>query len=397
MTRNRWTILGTLALARASMAYQMQTVGSVSAYIAGDLRVDYTGLGMLIGLYMLPGVVLALPGGMLGMRFGDARVCTAGLALMALGGVTMGFADSYTVAAAGRALSGVGAVLLNVLLTKMVTEWFAGREIITAMALFVNSWPLGFAVGLMTQPVLAESLGWQAVMHLAAVVCALCLLLVALVYRPPPDAHRLDTAVSSHPLRLGLLPREVALVLLAGIVWATFNVGFILLVSFSPEFLIDVGYSASEAGAIASIATWLALISVPLGGYLAERSGRPDVILVVSLLAFSAAMASISAESSFVVFVILGIVNGIPAGIIMSLPGRAVRPEALGPAMGLYFTCYYVGMAALPGAAGWTRDTFLSGRAPLLFGAATIMLGLLAFIGFLLTENRVRSTDRAER
>ena len=44
-------------------------------------------------------------------------------------------------------------------------------------------------------------------------------------------------------------------------------------------------------------------------------------------------------------FVIIGLVSGIPARVIMTLPARAVRPQVLAQAMGLYFTIYYVGMA----------------------------------------------------
>src|SRR5439155_18257285 len=44
---------------------------------------------------------------------------------------------------AGRLASGAGGVLLTVQLTKMGTDWFAGKEIATAMAIFVNSWPAG--------------------------------------------------------------------------------------------------------------------------------------------------------------------------------------------------------------------------------------------------------------
>ena len=47
------------------------------------LAIDFASLGALIGLYMLPGVVIALPGGMLGQRFGAKRVVLVGLALMA--------------------------------------------------------------------------------------------------------------------------------------------------------------------------------------------------------------------------------------------------------------------------------------------------------------------------
>ena len=72
------------------MAYQVQSVGSISPFLVVDLGIDYATLGTLIGLYMLPGVVIALPGGVLGQRFGDTRMCLLSLALMTLGGVLQG-------------------------------------------------------------------------------------------------------------------------------------------------------------------------------------------------------------------------------------------------------------------------------------------------------------------
>lgn len=46
----------------------------------------------------------------------------------------------------GRVLSGAGAVLLNVLVTKMVTDWFQGRENVLALGILITSWPLGIAI-----------------------------------------------------------------------------------------------------------------------------------------------------------------------------------------------------------------------------------------------------------
>jgi hypothetical protein len=44
----------------------------------------------------------------------------------------MALSDSWTGQIAGRLVAGAGGVLLNVQMTKMVADWFAGREIATA-------------------------------------------------------------------------------------------------------------------------------------------------------------------------------------------------------------------------------------------------------------------------
>lgn len=92
---------------------------------------------MLIGLYLLPGVVIALPGGALGKALGDKRTVLVGCSIMFVGNVIMAYSDLWSAQIAGRLLTGVGGVVVNVITSKMVMDWFAEREISTAMALFL--------------------------------------------------------------------------------------------------------------------------------------------------------------------------------------------------------------------------------------------------------------------
>ena len=82
----------------------------------------------------------------------------------------MGLGDSYALVVIGRSLTGAGAVLLNVLLTKMVADWFAGREIVTAMAILVSSWPFGISLGLLSLGPLALAASWPLVMVFLSVI-----------------------------------------------------------------------------------------------------------------------------------------------------------------------------------------------------------------------------------
>ena len=58
-------------------------------------------------------------------------------------------------------------------MTKMVTDWFAGKEIATAMAIFVNSWPAGIAISLLTLPAIGTAYGVSAVYLAVAALIAL--------------------------------------------------------------------------------------------------------------------------------------------------------------------------------------------------------------------------------
>ena len=154
----RWNVLILLFIVRLSMAFQFQSVAAMSPAIVKAYVVGLGDIGLLISLYLAPGIAFALPGGEIGRRFGDKRVVLFGLILMIAGGLLMAFAPAWHWQIAGRIVAGVGGVVLNVLMSKMVTDWFAGKEIATAMAIFVNSWPAGIALCLFLLPaIVAES------------------------------------------------------------------------------------------------------------------------------------------------------------------------------------------------------------------------------------------------
>ena len=126
---------------------QFQSIAPVAPLLIADLALSYAELGLLIGLYLLPGTVLALPGGLLGERFGNCRVVLWALALMVGGGLVTAASDALWQAAAGRLVSGAGGVLLTLVLSRMTAEWFAGREISTAMGVMLTGWPIGIGLG----------------------------------------------------------------------------------------------------------------------------------------------------------------------------------------------------------------------------------------------------------
>ncbi len=379
------------------MGFQFQSIASVSPFLIDELAIDYTLLGTLIGLYILPGVVFALPGGMLGKRFGDKQVVLAGLAMMALGGVLVGMAGDYASAVAGRTLSGCGGVLLNILLTKMTMDWFAKRELALAMAILVNSWPFGIALALVSQSAAAVALGWPVVLHGTAALALVSFALIAIGYRAPPDLAspgQAEPAVA--PRWLFALGRtEFVGVTLAAAAWALFNVGLILIVSFGPTFLTARGLPLEEAAWMVSLGTWLGIGTVPLGGYLAQRWGHPNLVMAVSLTAAVAICAVLPwTESPLLPFIAFGVFAWAPAGPIMALVSETLSADNRAVGMGVFFTWYYAAMGVLPPLAGLARDLSGSPDAPIYFASA-MMLCALACVGLFRLHRRAVATVSA--
>ena len=141
------------------MAMQYQSIGALSPLLSDRFGIGLAEIGVLIGLFVVPAVVFALPGSTIGQRFGEKPVVVVSFVLMAVGACVMALTDNWSVFLIGHLLAGLGGVLVNILMTKMVADWFVGAEITTALAIFINSWPFGIALSLVVFPPLATSLG----------------------------------------------------------------------------------------------------------------------------------------------------------------------------------------------------------------------------------------------
>ena len=367
-------MLALLFAARTAMGFQFQAVGSVGSYIASDLHVTYAAVGTLIGLYLLPGVVVSLPGGMLAGRFADKTVCATGLLMMVAGGAWLGAAHGVGEAMAARTLSGAGAVVFNLVLTKMAADWFAGREIVLAMAAVLASWPFGIGLGSMVQPALAAAHGWRWLMHLTAAASGLALLLMLILYRSPPGAVRAAEGTLLPPRRA--LPAMLA----AGAMWGCFNTPFVLFVSFAPFVLLQRGLSLVAATIVTGAGMWIVMVSVPLAGAVVQRLGRPDAAIVLfGLIAGLILLCIPLGIFPLIACLLYGAAMGPPAGAIMALPARVLAPGDRAAGYGVFFTVFYAMMAAAPAVAGALRDLTGTPAAALVLAA-----GLMASVAPLL-------------
>jgi MFS family permease len=375
----RWLILAVLTFARTAMGFQFQSVAAVSPFLLDQFHMSYAALGSLMGLYLLPGVAVALPSGMLAQRFGDKRIVGIGLAAMTFGGLLMASSETIAQLTAGRVLSGAGAVLLNVLVTKMVADWFRARESVVALGILITSWPLGIAIALVVLPACANAFSWQAATYMTAALTALAWALVVILYRAPAIGSEGELG----RFQFGLTRNELWLATFAGFVWTFYNIGFIIVLAFGPEFLIASGHSAATASAIVSAVGWIIIPALPIGAWLAERVGRPDVTMMVCFLSATLLIWAVaSVGSSIALFAIIGLIFGPPGGLIMALPGEAVGAQSRALALGVYFTCYYVGMGLAPAFAGYARDLTGNPAAPLWFAGAVLIVACVALRRF---------------
>lgn len=185
----RWKILVVLIFARLALGIAFQSAGSASPYLSQDFAMSLADVGVIVGIYMLPGIVFALPAGMLGARFGDKRMVLAGFGLIAAGLVLSGISTTWTMVVAGRLVTGFGAVLPLILMMKMLFDWFVGtRDLVVATSLFIVGWPVGHAIGQAVLTAAADAGGWQAAFLAPGALCLATVLLIWVAYVTPPSA-----------------------------------------------------------------------------------------------------------------------------------------------------------------------------------------------------------------
>lgn len=366
---NRWSILAVLFTVRAIMAIQYQSVAGMAPLLSRDLGIDLTDIGVLIGLYMAPGVALALPGGAVGRTFGDKTTVLFGLALMAIGSILMALSATWGVQIGGRLVAGVGGVLLSVLLTKMVADWFGPEEIGTATALLMVSWPVGLALSLVMVPAIAAAYNVGLANAVVAGLTVFGIVLLAAYYQPHPSAPK--SAVHAR-----LQYNSAVLVIVAAVACSLYTIGYGMILAFGPSMLVERGWSIADAGSATSIVIWLGAISTLIGGALADKTGRYSLIAVTSYLLF-AMLLVIAPRSTFLilVFVALGIVSGLPIASVMSLPVRLLPADARPIALGLFYTVFYMAMMVGPGLGGSYATWSGTAGAAFDFGAVMVLFG----------------------
>lgn len=375
-TTNRWAVLAALFAARLTMALQYQAVAAVSPLYLDGYGATLADVGALIGIYLAPGVLIAIPGGSLGHRFGDRNAILAGMGLMIAGAVLMALGDSWSAQMAGRLLAGIGGVVLNVLMTKVVADTFSGRELATAMGIFVNSWPVGIAVALIVLPWIGGDapLFWIHLILGAAVLIGAVLLFVMV-----PDKRSGGVAVPSEPLR----GHTLSAVIFAGTIWGLLNVGLGMFFGFGPVLLVERGWDLGAASAATSTVLWSAAVAIPLGGLLADRSGRHDVLMHVSFVGFAVVLVLVPMASSVTaLFILAGIMGGVAAGPVMALPAQALAPGNRALGMGIFFALYYISMWIGPWMAGAAADVVGTAEAAFWIGAILMIVCSGSLAGF---------------
>lgn len=156
----RWLVLASAMVSFFAIGMTFFAVPPLIPGLRATFALSNLRLGLLKGVIAVPAIALSVPLGAAVDRFPPRAAGLAGLAVMFVGAAAFGMAPSYWMLVAGRLVFGVGALVLNLLLARLFTIVFAGRELALAVGLFTGVYPVSMIVLFALHPCLQHTLGW---------------------------------------------------------------------------------------------------------------------------------------------------------------------------------------------------------------------------------------------
>lgn len=357
--RYRWVILILSYLCMLVFAFTLQSLPPILTLIIEELKLTHAEAGLLMSLFSLPAIFLAILAGLLSDRWGPFKTGVISLVLVITATLLFAVSDTFLYAGLGRVIAGIGAVTISIIAAQMLSQWFRGRQIGTAMGIYNTAMPVGTIICFTTFGRLGESLGWRMPIFITALIGVVGLIAFLLLYKPapnPPQKISLDKEEKVTGL-FSSLPKVGVLMWLVGFCWMWFNAATISFSTFAPDFFMSKGYSIGFAGFLASLVMWGSLGLSPVIGYLVDKVNNNDVFIGVGgvIMATAIYLVTRSTDFLFPMVVMAVAVTFIPAPVF-SFPSKILQPENLGLGFGILSTVSGVGMFFGPYMAGLVRD-----------------------------------------
>lgn len=375
-----WAAAASVILAGIVAALHVGKAPIALAQMQGEFARSLESLSWVMSVFPLIGVVGGMAAGVVVQRWGDRRMLSLGLLILAAASAAGAIAHSYAWLIASRVIEGLGFVLVVVAAPALLHRLTSPQR----HNLVFGFWSIFMASGMALSMLLGPWLGgWRRLWFVDAGLALLMALLLVTI----PAAPRQPASTASEVrqgIRSTLLARQPMILALA---FGVYALQFFAVLSFLPIFLMQrLGLGLGPAGMISAAVVAVNIIGNVSAGSLLSRGVRPSLLMVLTSLTtgmagvglfLPATPAWLAVLLSFAVSAAGGL---LPPTLLACAPRVVPRPALAPLSLGLVMQGNYLGQALGPlvigtivAATGWVGAAI-----PVAIAAALgIVLGLL--------------------
>ncbi|MDC0033602.1 MFS transporter [Alphaproteobacteria bacterium] len=362
-----------------------------------DLRVTNAELGFILTGFFVAVASVQMPVGVLVDRIGARRVLCFGVFIVS-GAITLsGLTSSYWGLFGLLFLAGMGNSVFHpcdyVILSSSIAEHRMGK----AFSIHSVCAQTGFFTAPVLMALLANIFDWRTALVIAGslgLVLAVLILMSQHILYDSSERKKKEPGQLRRTWHALMKPKIVA----HFIYFATSSAATTALSSFMIVALgAHYGMSNAIANSILSAYLAAAILGVVVGGVLADKTKRHDLVLVVTLLVSAACVAVVATGvASFWVIVVALVIAGATKGVLTPSRDIMVRTDAppamLGAVVAFVTVGFTIGNSSMPTIAGWFVDI---GSPLAVFWSASV-LSLVAISCVIISRRGEAESDQDE-
>src|SRR5438105_11904156 len=336
--------------------YYMLTLAPLFAFIRADFGVSYTELSLALTAFGLVSAALQTPVGFFIDRTGARINLIGGLLLGSAAIALAGLANSYWVFIAMFAVLGLANTVYHPADYALLSERVSPRRMTQVFSFHTCSGMIGSAIAPVTLLILQAAVGWRGAFLCSSVLGVVAALFLAVqaepaILRPPHAKSGAETASASAGGWPLLLSAPILLNLVFFVVLSMVGGGL------NQYLVVGLGalYATPPGLANTALTGLLAMsaIGVLLGGVLAGRTARHNLVACAGLLVTAAASTVIAfIDLGALLLVLITSLSGLASGMAMPSRDMIVRsitpPGSFGKVFGFVTTGFHIGGMVAP-------------------------------------------------
>ena len=230
LSSRRWLILASTVVSFFSVGVTFFAVPPLVPELMHRFGLSHLAIGVLMGAISVPAILFSLPLGAAIDRWAARATGNVALGLMVVGALLFALAPSYSILLVGRLLFGVGGLAINLLLARLVSTAYAGRELALAMGIFNAVYPASMIIMVSLHPKLLALFGWRGELTALAVVVVVAIPLHNLAV---PKGLRGEAGASERSREPWITPGLLA----TAAAWLLFFAAYASVFTFAPEWI----------------------------------------------------------------------------------------------------------------------------------------------------------------